>query len=138
MSLLRLRLLRCSSEPGLISIPDPIHNPGLRERGPNEEMKHRGKVAEQRGAALQRKLSSASLFTLADCPLLPDVKEGNSQASVAANYTKMCLIPQNFCFKCSLGDIVAFSIDPVFNMIGWPPVYLIKTIQQDWQTLTCT
>lgn len=38
-----------SSEPGLISIPEPIHNPGLRERGPNEEMKHRGKVAVESG-----------------------------------------------------------------------------------------
>lgn len=34
-----------SSEPVLISIPEPIRNPGLRERGPNEEMRHRGKVA---------------------------------------------------------------------------------------------
>lgn len=39
--------LWCSSEPGLISIQDPIHNPGLRDQGPNEEMKHHGKVAFQ-------------------------------------------------------------------------------------------
>lgn len=87
--------LWCSSDPGLISIPDPIHNPGLRERGPNEEMKHRGKVAAKRGAALQRRLSSASLFILAYCRLPPDVKGGSSDASVAANDAKMCTIPQN-------------------------------------------
>ena len=39
--------LWCSSESSLISIPDPVHNPGLREQGPNEEMKHHGKVAFQ-------------------------------------------------------------------------------------------
>lgn len=60
--------LWCSSEQGLISIPDPIHNPGLRERGPNEEMKHHGKVAFQsskdgRGTAEEALFSA--LFTSA-------------------------------------------------------------------------
>lgn len=61
-------VLWCSSEPGLISIPDPIHNPGLRDQGPNEEMKHHGKVASQsskdgRGTAEEALLSV--LFTSA-------------------------------------------------------------------------
>lgn len=43
-----------------------------------------------------------SLFILAYCRLLPDVKEANGEASVAANDTEMRRMPQNLRFKSSL------------------------------------
>lgn len=87
--------LRCSSEPGLISIPDPIHNPGLRERGPNEEMKLHGKGAVQRSKEGRGTAEEASFSVLVYLSLflsVPDVKERYSEARVAAKYTKMCII----------------------------------------------
>lgn len=71
VSPLRLRLLRGAAEPGLISIPDPIHNPGLRERGPNEEMRHRGKVAEQSSKEGSGTAEEACFSVLVCFSLLP-------------------------------------------------------------------
>lgn len=87
----------CSSEPGLISIPDPIHNRGLRERGPNEEMKHHGKVAiqsskERRGTAVEALFTA--VFIAAYFFHVTDIEEQNSKASVRPQHIKLSRPPR--------------------------------------------